>query len=55
MTDAAVVTVGDLSADAVLVAFAVAHPTEGLAERLWEHARAEAALVRGAARLRAHR
>ncbi|WP_414503744.1 non-ribosomal peptide synthetase [Streptomyces sp. NEAU-L66] len=41
VTGAAVVTVGDLSADAVLVAFVVAHPTEGIVERLWEHARAK--------------
>ncbi|GAA2100837.1 hypothetical protein GCM10009801_73590 [Streptomyces albiaxialis] len=40
VADAAVVTVGDLSADAVLVAFVVAHPAEGLPERLWEHSRA---------------
>lgn len=34
---AAAVTVGDLSADAVLMAFVVAIPSESIAERLWEH------------------
>jgi amino acid adenylation domain-containing protein len=37
---AAVVVVGDPSADAILVAFVHADPAQGLEERLWQHARA---------------